>query len=75
MKELITDQPAPQLAKQLGLILINEEKGVYHLDISTDLNNEAILNKMSELESNGFLYQGISKIIGKGNFMVFCFAG
>lgn len=74
MKELINDQTTPELALQLGLVPSNEEKGIYHLVIHTGENNEAVLNKMSELESKGFLYRGISKIAGKGSFMVFSFA-
>lgn len=59
------------LAEKLGLRCVDEKEGVFHLPINPENDNEATLNKMSEIESNGFHYQGIENMVGRESVMVF----
>ena len=59
------------VAEKFGLTCVDEEEGLFHLPIEPGNDNEATLNKMSELESNGFRYQGIQNIVGQDAVMIF----
>lgn len=59
------------MAEQMGLKCIDEAKGLFHLPVLSGSDGEATLNKMSELEKSGFLYNGIENIVGKDAVMIF----
>lgn len=59
------------LAEKLGLRCVDEDEGVFHLPVHSETDHEATLNKMSEIESNGFQYRGIQNIVGQDSVMIF----
>lgn len=61
------------LAEKLGLRCVDEKEGVFHLPVNSDADNEVTLNKMSEIERNGFHYRGIQNMVGHESVMIFSF--
>ena len=72
MRALIKETITRLKAIKLGLIPFNEDEGIYHFKIQNGVSEAETLSKMSEFEANGFFYQGISTMVGKDGFMVFC---
>lgn len=59
------------LTEKLGLQCIDPDQGIFHFPVHSDENSDATLNKMSEIEENGFFYEGIRNIIGQQLVMIF----
>ena len=59
------------IAEKFGLRCVDEEEGLFHLQIQSGNDEEDTLDQMTELENNGFRYQGIENIVGRPAVMVF----
>ncbi len=59
------------LAEKFGLRCVDEQEGLFHLLVQSVHNEEDTLDKMTELEKSGFIYQGIENIVGHPAVMIF----
>lgn len=71
MRNLVKEALTRLKALNLGLIPHDEENGIYYYKIFDGADEVQTLAKMSEFESNGFYYQGISNMVGADSYMVF----